>query len=191
MYDCGSNINLIAGKLAEMENMKIVSNRPGKVRVAGGQTIFTKYGVCIAVLGPSITGENRYLDCQGLHHCSDLRKQSLKELNKELLSFGLVDQHTLLPRYAVGGTAGVLVGIQGVQLDLGLIAVLPSGIGVYRCPFVDMRRVTDRLRRGTPVFSTATANTFNSLMFSRLIRTPSTLRKEKKYTRVSQMADQS
>ena len=32
MYDRGSNTNLITGRIAEEENMKIISRRPGKVR---------------------------------------------------------------------------------------------------------------------------------------------------------------
>ena len=50
MYDRGSNTNLIAGKIAETENMEIISNKPGKVKVAGRQSISTKYGVYSAVL---------------------------------------------------------------------------------------------------------------------------------------------
>ena len=160
--------------------MKIVSNNE-----SGWWTKY-KCGVYNAVLGPSITGENRYLDCQGVNTIAgSLRKQSLKEVNKELRSFGLVDQHTPLPRYAAGGSVGVLMGKQDIQLDPVLIAVLPSGIGVYRCPFVDMWGSQIAYPGPHPSFSTPTANTFSSSMFSRLIRTPSTLRKEKKYTRES------
>ena len=162
MYDRGSNTNLIVGKLAEMENMKIVSNNE-----SGWWTKY-KCGVYKAVLGPSITGENRYLDCQGVNTIAgSLRKQSLKEVNKELRSFGLVDQHTPLPRYAAGGSVGVLMGKQDIQLDPVLIAVLPSGIGVYRCPFVDMWGSQIANAGPHPSFSTPTAKVFSSSLFSR------------------------
>ena len=96
-------------------------------------------GVYRAEIGPSITGENRYLDCQGVNSIAgSLRKPSLKEVNRELRGTGFLDQNTPLPRHAAGGDVGVLVGIQDVQLDPVLIAVLPSGTGLYRCPFIDI-----------------------------------------------------
>ena len=47
MYDRGSNTNLIAGRLAQAGNMKIIFNKPRKMTVAGGQTLSTKYGLYI------------------------------------------------------------------------------------------------------------------------------------------------
>ena len=153
--------------------MMIIFRKPGKVRVAGRQTLSTKYGVYRAVLGPSITGEDRYLDCQGVSSIAGtLRKQSLKEVNKELRRSGLIDQHIPLPKHAVRGNVRVLVGIQDIQLDLVLIAVLPSGIGVYRCPFVEVWGSQIAFAGPHPFFTTRTAISYSSSMFSRVMRTP-------------------
>ena len=135
------------------------------------------------MLGPSITRENRYLDCQGVNTIAgSLKEQSLKEVNKELRKFGLVDQHTPLPRYAAGGSVGVLVGIQDVQLDPVLIAVLPSSIGIYRCPFVDMWGSQIAYAGPHPSFNTPYCQ---QDQFMRLLRAPSNSRKEKKRNRES------
>ena len=53
--------------MVQAGNMKVISNKPRKMTVPGGQTLSTKYGVYRAELGPSITGENRYIDCQGVN----------------------------------------------------------------------------------------------------------------------------
>ena len=137
-------------------------------------------GVYRAVLGPSITGEDRYLDCQGVNSIvGSLRKQSLKEVNKELKRSGLIDQHTPLPKYTAGGSVGVLVGIQDVQLDPILIVVLPFGIGVYRCPFVDAWGSQIAFAGPHLSFTATTANSYSSSMFSRVMRMPAETEKQR------------
>ena len=146
----------------------------------------TKYGVYRAVLGPSITGEDRYLDCQGVSSIAGtLRKQSLKEVNKELRRSGLIDQHIPLPKHTAGGNVGVLVGIQDIQLDPVLIAVLPSGIGVYRCPFLDVWGSQIAFAGPHPSFIAPIANSYSSSMFSRVTRTPMETEKKKTKPRES------
>ena len=66
MYDRGSISNLIAEELAEVENLKIISARARRIRVAGGQQISTDYGLYRAVVGPSNNGEYFNLNCQGI-----------------------------------------------------------------------------------------------------------------------------
>ena len=126
-----------------------------------------------AVLRPSINGEDRYLNCQGVSSIAGtLREQSLKEVNKELRRSGLIDQHIPLPKHAPGGNVGVLVGIQDVQLDPVLIAVLPSGISVCRCPFVHVWGSQIAFAGPHPPFTAPTANNYSSSMFSKVTRTP-------------------
>ena len=43
-----------------------------------------------------------------------------------------------LPEYTGGGQVGLLVGLQDISLDPVLIGILPFGLGVYQCPFVDV-----------------------------------------------------
>ena len=173
MYDRGSNTNLILGKVAQSGKMGIVSDRPRTMTVAGGQTLTTKYGEHRAEIGPSITGENRYLDCQGVNSIAgSLRKPSLKEVNRELRGTGFLYQSTPLPRHAAGGNVGVLVGIQDVQLDPVLIAVLPSGTCVYRCPFINIWRSQIAFAGPHPSFTAPTANSHRSSLFTKLTNKP-------------------
>ena len=173
MYDRGSNTNLILGKVAQSGKMGIISNRHTKMTVAGGHTLTTKYGVYRAEIGPSIIGENMYIDCQGVNAIAgSLRKQSLKEVNRELRGTGFLDQNTPLPRHTAGGIVGVLVGIQDVQLDPVLIAVLPSGIGVYRCPFIDIWGSQIAFAGPHPSFTAPTANSHRSSLFTKLTNKP-------------------
>ena len=89
--------------VAQAGKMKIIFDRPRKMTVAGGHTLTTKYGVYRAEVGPSITGENRYIDCQGVNSIAGtLRKQSLKEVNRELRGTGFMDRNTPLPKHAAG-----------------------------------------------------------------------------------------
>ena len=95
-----------------------------------------------------ITGGDRYLDCQGVYSIAgSLRKQSLKEVNKELRGTGFFDPTISLPKHAAGGDVGILVGIQDVQLDPVLIAVLAS----VQVPLHRYMGVTDRVCRSSPI----------------------------------------
>ena len=106
-----------------------------------------------------------------------LRKQSLKQVNKELRETGYLDPTVPLPKHAAGGDVGILVGIQDVQLDPILIAVLPSGTGVYRCPFIDIWGSQIAFGGPHPSFTTPTTNKLQSSMFTKL---------SKQYSEVSQ-----
>ena len=75
---------MILGKVAQKGKMIIISDRPKLMTVAGGQMLTTRYGTYRAEIGPLITGGDRYLDCQGVNSIAgSLRKQSLKQVNKE------------------------------------------------------------------------------------------------------------
>lgn len=68
----------------------------------------------------------------------ELKKQFLEEVSMELRSSELIDPSIPLPEYAGGGNVGILVGIQDVRLDPVLLRTLPSRVGVYQFPFVDI-----------------------------------------------------
>ena len=42
------------------------------------------------------------------------------------------------PEYTRGGQVSLLVGLQDISLDPVLTGILPSGLRVYQCPFVDV-----------------------------------------------------
>ena len=134
MYDRGSNVHLAtkrvtAGKIAEK-----VSRNQMKIAVAGGKTkTYTQGMYRVSV------DESESIHCHPVQSIARyLRRQDLQEVNTELQCSGLIDPSLPLPDYTAGGDVQVLVGLQDVRLDPILIAVLPSGIGVYRCPFKDI-----------------------------------------------------
>ena len=48
------------------------------------------------------------------------------------------DKSVPLPPYAAGSNVKLLIGIKNNKLDLTLVEVLPSGIGVYKSPFFNI-----------------------------------------------------
>ena len=94
---------MILGKVAQRGKMNIISDKPKLMTVAGGQTLTTRYGTYRAEIGTLITGGDRYLDCQGVNSIAgSLRKQSLKQVNKELRETGYLDPTVPLPKHAEG-----------------------------------------------------------------------------------------
>ena len=73
----------------------------------------------------SITNDFYKYDLSDIVH--EFRKKSTKS-----------DKYAPLPPYAAGTSVGLLIGIKNNKLDPTLIEVLPSGIGVYKSPFVDI-----------------------------------------------------
>ena len=120
-------------------------------------------------IGPYITGGDKFIDCQGVNSIvGNLKKQNLHEVNDELRASNLLEPTVPLPKYAGGGDVGILVGIQDVQLDPVLVCVLPSGTGLYRCPFVDIWGSQFTYGGPHPSFSASTSVGHTSSMFTRL-----------------------
>ena len=65
-------------------------------------------------------------------------KHPFQEINKELRDAELIGIDAPLPEYTGRGQVGLLVGLQDVSLDSVLIGVLPSVLGVYQCPFLNV-----------------------------------------------------
>ena len=153
--------------------METISSKPKIMTVAGWHTLTTKYRSFRVEIGPLITGGDRFLDCQGVNLIAgSLKKQSLHKVNGELRATGFFDPTVPLPKHAGGGDVGILVGIQDVQLDPVLIGVLPSGTGVYRCPFIDMWGSQIAYGGPHPSFSASTNDSPRSSMFTRLSTRP-------------------
>ena len=111
-------------------------------------------------------------------------KQNLDEVNEELRASNLLEPTVPLPKYAGGGDVGILLGIQDVQLDPVLVCVLPSGTGLYRCPFVDIWGSQFTYGGPHPSFSASTSVGHMSSMFTRL--STGARNKEKRYSEVLQ-----
>ena len=130
---------MIQGEIAENQELEILSGRAGQIKVAGGEYVSTGFGSYKATLGPSKYG--KLYNLKGLRIkeiTGNLAEHPLKEINKEVRVAKMIDVDTPLPKYAGGGHMGIHVGLSDVSLHPILIGMLPSGLGVYQCPFVDV-----------------------------------------------------
>ena len=139
-FDSGANVNLIDGDLATWENLQCISEKPTSLPVVGGNQIKTEYGQYKFSLGPSPENEFHTLTCLGMDSVTnEFCKYDLSEIVHEFRSKSTKsDKYAPLPPYAAGTSIKLLIGIKNNKLDPTLVVVLPSGIGVYKSPFVDI-----------------------------------------------------
>ena len=138
MYDRGSNINLICGKVAETQELQRISNQAGRIAVTGGGHVSAHFGSYKTQIRLANSGAKRELICQGIQEITGwLKKHTLQEIHQELRNIRL-GFDAPLQEYTGGGQVSSLVGLQDISLDPVLIGILPSGLGVYQCPFVDI-----------------------------------------------------
>ena len=91
-------------------------------------------------LGPTESGIYHELKCQGISNVSSkFERYDLSEINAEYRSN---KSHPYngepQPEYAAGDEVNILIGIKNIHLNPTLITILPSGVGVYKSPFVDI-----------------------------------------------------
>ena len=48
---------------------------------------------------------------------------------------GLIGEDVSLPKTVSGANVGLLIGLKSLKLDPILVCTLPSGVGLYLCPF--------------------------------------------------------
>ena len=139
-FDSGANVNLIDGDIAIRENLPCITNKPTSLSVVGGNQIRTEYGQYQFSLGPTPKNEFHTLSCLGMDSVtSDFSKYDLSEIVDEYRRYSTnPNKSTPLPPYAAGSAVKLLIGIKNNKLDPTLIEILPSGIGVYESPFVDI-----------------------------------------------------
>ena len=139
-FDTGANTNLISGEVAVKESLQQITSKPTKLTVVGGGTIKTEYGSYRFALGPTSAGDYHEITCQGMEQVtSEFKRHDLTEIVTEYR--GSVDENMKylpLPPYVAGSHVHLLLGIKNTYLNPTLIAILPSGVGVYRSPFTDI-----------------------------------------------------
>ena len=124
-----------------------------------------------SVQSGAITRDYRDLGCQGVTTItSSLKKQDLTQVNEELRRTGLLDSSIPLPRYTAVGNIGMLIGMQHIQLDPVLIAVLPNAPRVNRCPFMDIWNSEISYARPHPSFTTTPNCKKKLFLFTKLTR---------------------
>ena len=139
-FDTGANTNLISGELAVNESLQLISSRPSSLTVVGGSSIKTEYGSYRLALGPDPSGEFFEIKCQGMNQVTTkFKRYDLSEIVSEFRQHAEVAmRHEVLPPYVAGSEVHLLLGIKNTYLNPVLIGILPSGVGVYRSPFVDI-----------------------------------------------------
>ena len=139
-FDSGATVNLIDGDIATHENLPCISDKPTSLSFVGGNQIRTDYGQYKFNLGPTSENEFHTLTCLGMHSVtSEFSKYDLSEIIDEYRSSSTKsDKSAALPPYAAGSSVKLLIGIKNNKLDHTLIEVLPSGVGVYKSPFIDI-----------------------------------------------------
>ena len=90
-------------------------------------------------MGPTETGEYLEVICQGITRVTGgFSRYPLEDINKEMLSSGFMGNNIVLPEYIGGDRVGLLIGLKSIQTDPVLMFCLPSGLGVYKSPFLDI-----------------------------------------------------
>ena len=136
-YDRGANQHLIEGQFAESIQAKVVCDRPSSLGIVGGGEIWTEYGRYKLELGPNQLGKYYVLTAQGISQVTGhFPKYSLSSVNKELVECDVI-QDCKLPKYIGGQKVQLLVSLKDPDLEPVNLFQLPSGIGVYKSPFVD------------------------------------------------------
>ena len=167
-FDRGANAHLIDGALADRENLELISSKPTALTVIGGNKINTQYGSYRFNMGPGEEGQFHELSCVGIDTVtSSFPRYDLSEIHSEYRSCTPEDQYSILPPFAGGSQVHLLLGIKNTNLDPILIKTLPSGIGVYLSPFLDIWG--SRIIFGGPHKSFTTANNFSKTDFSHAI----------------------
>ena len=138
IYDSGANHNLISGHLAEEIDLKILTDNPSQIGVAGGELVWTKFGSYRFNIGPTEEGEFIEVNAQGIERVTDkFNKYNLDNINKEAEQSNKLSKDEILPKYVGGAEARLLIGISTCALEPQLLFRLPSGLGVYRSPIPD------------------------------------------------------
>ena len=137
-YDSGANHNLVSGELAEEIDLKILTDVPSQIGVAGGEIIWTKYGSYRFNVGPTEEGDYIQINAQGIQRVTDkFNKYVLDDINKEVEQSSKLSKDEVLPKYIGGAEARLLIGISTCALEPQLLFRLSSGLGVYRSQIPD------------------------------------------------------
>ena len=138
-FDTGANIHMIDGKLAEMEELRVMSQVPTTLKVVGGSELITDYGTYRLNLGPNADGKYHELTCHGMNSMAGpFPRLNLQEVNDEVRDHVTVGTSEVLPEYVGGSMVHLLLGIRDASAQPIWLGTLPSGISVYRSPFTDI-----------------------------------------------------
>ena len=139
-FDCGANIHIIDGSLAEKEGLQQVSSSPTSLTVLGGDKVNSNHGTFRLNLGPGDNEEYHEIVCIGMSDVTTgFGSYDLSEISREYREHAeSEDKDDILPEKVGGSKVQLLLGIKNTKLDPVLVKILPSGAAVYRSPFKDV-----------------------------------------------------
>ena len=137
-YDTGANSNLVRGEFAEEVGFKTIDPENQRISGVANMSMWAGYGIYACALGPDKDGDWWQLGFQGISQITNkIPKYSWNMLNREARNWNIVADSEVLPSYVGGQEVDMILGIKSSELVPSLEYTLPSGIGLYRCPFVD------------------------------------------------------
>ena len=138
-FDTGASINMIDGKLAEREKIRVITQVPTTLKVVGGSKLVTDYGTYKLNLGPNDEGMYHKLTCHGMSSVAGpFPRHDLLKVNDEVMDHPQYSGSDTLPRYVGGSMVHLLIGIGNAAAQPVHLFTLESGISVYRSPFKDI-----------------------------------------------------
>lgn len=137
-YDSGASGHLVKGVVAEQSGFKVMDPSNQRVGCLGSHSLWTGYGVYKAALGSDTQGEFFELNVQGIQEITSVfPRYTWDSVNKECLSLGKLDASQKLPFEVGGRSVDILIGLKNSDLQPKFLFSLPSGLGLYQCPFMD------------------------------------------------------
>ena len=138
-YDSGATGCLVRGELAEACHFKTVQQESQVVGCLGDQSLDTGYGVYVARLGPDENDVYHEILFQGIDKItSKFPKYNLSSIANEVSASGKLPPGTKLPLEIGGQPVDILLGVRKPELVPKLLFVMPSGIGIFKAPFMDV-----------------------------------------------------
>ena len=137
-FDTGADMNMIDGRMAEKERLRVITQAPISLKAVGGTGMMTDYGSYKLNLGPNSEGNYHELTCYGMSKVTDtVPKHDLGVVNDEVQGHPEYIAGEPLPEYVGGSKVNLLLGIKNSAVQPVLLYTLESGISVYRSPFRD------------------------------------------------------
>jgi hypothetical protein len=138
-FDSGASGNLCRGEFAEKVGFKTIDPTNQRIYGISNLSMWTGYGTYCAQLGPDSEGVFWELTFQGISEISSrYPKYTLSSINKEVWSTGRILKSEILPPFIGGQESDLLIGFKTPDLCPQLVFSLPSGLGLYKCPFKDI-----------------------------------------------------
>ena len=117
----------------------ISSERTRLGLIAGGQ-VESEFGKFRFNLGPGEDDKYHEITAVGMNEVtSEFHRYDLEEINQEYMKHASDgEKENILPKTVGGSKVHLLLGIKNTKIQPVLIKVLPSGVGVYLPPFMDI-----------------------------------------------------